>query len=214
MREPEDIQLALDPDRVFVSQLTKEMCAPAGVEIVLAALGLAPNSQAFQKQLEGRIGEWESRQDSRDGGWGPAAIAQALEAYGAPGYEVRGYVVRETAMLDFARAIKTTGMPVVLLAWYGAHTWVMTGYRSDADPTIFPDANVDSAYIYDPWYPRVSTIWGRSDGPGVLQDEAEMRRNYLWWRRPEGTYPDRDKHFIAVVPTIPAGDAPLPLIER
>ena len=29
-----------------------------------------------------------------------------------------------------------------------------------------------------------------------------MERNYLRWKRPEGTYPDRDGLFIAVVPTV------------
>ena len=70
---------------MFAHQATKEWCAPAGVQITLAALGLADNSEAFQRTIESRIDEWESRQDSRDGGWGPAAMAQALAAYGAPG---------------------------------------------------------------------------------------------------------------------------------
>ncbi len=212
VRAPVDVRLDLDPDRVFASQATKKWCAVAGTQIVLAALGLADDSEAFQRRIAARIGEWESLEDSRNGGWGPTAIARALEAYGAPGYEVRAYRHRADAMRDFAVAIETTGMPVVLIAWFGAHTWVMTGYQADADPLLFADADVHSAYIYDPWYPRVSSIWGRSDGPGVLQDRAEMERNYKRWIRPEGKYPDRDYLFLAVVPTRPVGDAPLPLI--
>jgi hypothetical protein len=95
---------------------------------------------------------------------------------------------------------------VILVAWRGAHTWVMTGFRADADPTIFRDATVTGAYVYDPWYPRISTIWGASDGPGVFQDAAEMERNYLRWERPEGEYLERDGKYIAVVPTIPLRD--------
>jgi hypothetical protein len=79
----------------------------------------------------------------------------------------------------------------------------MTGFRADADPTLFDDAQVSGAYILDPWYPRVSSIWGKSDGPGVFQDEDEMIRNFLPWQRPEGRYPDRDGLFIIVAPTIP-----------
>ncbi len=202
LREPVDVQLPLDPKTVFAHQLTKEWCAVAGTQIVLAALGLADNGDAFQRTLDGRIDEWESRRDSRDGGWGPAAIAQALAAYGATGYEVRAYQDRDDVMRDAAAALSTTHSPVVLIAWYGAHTWVMTGYRADADPTIFPDAHVTGAYIYDPWYPWVSTLWGPSDPPGTFQDEAEMERNYKRWIRPEGKYPDRDYKFIAVVPTV------------
>ena len=33
--------------------------------------------------------------DSHNGGWGPSAMAEALAAYGVPGYEVRAYATRE-----------------------------------------------------------------------------------------------------------------------
>jgi len=106
-------------------------------------------------------------------------------------------------MRDAAVAISGLHAPVILLTWRGAHTWVMTGYRADADPAVFPDARVTGAYILDPWYPRVSSIWGPSDPPGAFQDLAEMRRNYLVWDRPEGRYEERDGLFIAVMPTRP-----------
>jgi hypothetical protein len=130
-------------------------------------------------------------------------MVEALNAYGVRGYEIRGYESRKQALRDSARAIQRTRAPVILLTWRGAHTWVMTGFRADGDPAQFPGVNVTGAYILDPWYPRVSSIWGPSDGPGVFQDDAEMVRNYLRWERPEGRYPDRDGLFIAVVPTIP-----------
>jgi hypothetical protein len=131
-----------------------------------------------------------------------------MEAYGATGYEIRAYERRGDALVDAARALRATGKPVILIAWRGAHTWVMTGYRADADPMVFDDATVTGTYIYDPWYPRISSIWGPSDKPGVFQNAAEMRRNYLVWRRPEGRYPDRDGLYLAVVPTDPAGGIP------
>jgi hypothetical protein len=181
------------------------MCAAAGVQMTLAILGLADTSPAFQHELEGRIDEWESWQDSHNGGWGPASMSLALEAYGAPGYEIRAYESRGHALRDAAAAISRTGAPAILLAWRGAHTWVMTGYRADGDPTVFSDAKVSGAYILDPWYPRVSSIWGPSDPPAAFQDGAEMVRNFLPWKRPEGKYPDRDGQFIVLVPTISAG---------
>jgi hypothetical protein len=90
------------------------------------------------------------------------------------------------------------------MAWRGAHTWIMSGFRADADPAVFADAKVTGAYILDPWYPDVSSIWGPSDPPGTFQNEAEMIRNYLKWKRPEGKYPERDGLYIAVVPTVKA----------
>ncbi|MEX1171909.1 MAG: hypothetical protein WEG56_04780 [Chloroflexota bacterium] len=209
VREPIDIDTVFDPGDFFASQDHKDWCAVAGTQMVLALHDRADTSVATQKGIASRVREWESLADSRNGDWGPSAMALALEAYGVPGYEVRAFESRQGALRDAARTIQATGAPVILLAWRGAHTWIMTGFRADADPTIFRDARVTGTYILDPWYPRISSIWGPSDPPGTFQDEAEMERNFLRWKRPEGAYPDRDGLFITVAPTIaitsPAG---------
>lgn len=203
VRAAVDVDIVKDPDDVFNSQVDKDWCSPAGVQMVLAQLGLTGISDGEQRHIAGRVREWESYDDSHNGKWGPAAMALALDAYGAPGYEIRAFEGRKAALRDAAKAIMDTGAPVILLTWKGAHAWVMTGFKADADPTVFRDAQVSGAYILDPWYPRVSSIWGASDGPGVFQDEDEMTRNFLPWKRPEGTYSDRDGLYIIVAPTIP-----------
>ena len=197
----------VDPKSVFHTEIDHEWCAPAGVQIVLAMLGLADTSDAFQVELVDRTKEWEAYKDSHNGGWGPHSMRLALAAYGADGYVVKAYQRREDALRESAAAISRTGAPVILLAWRGAHTWVMSGYRATADPTIFDDAKVTGAYILDPWYPRVSSIWGPSDPPGVFQDSSEMVRNFLPWQRPEGLYSGRDGNFIVVLPTRSVGNA-------
>ena len=200
-REPVDVMIVANHEAVFASQLTEKLCAVAGTQMVLAILGLGDTSAEFQNELAGRIGEWESWDDSHNGGWGPAAISLALTEYGALGYEIRAYESRGDALRDAAVALTETGKPVVLLPWWGAHTWVMTGYRADADPTIFPNARLSGLYILDPWYPRVSSIWGPSDPPGNFEDMDELKRNFIGWSRPEGAYPDRDGRFVLVIPT-------------
>jgi hypothetical protein len=204
-KKPVTVRVVKKPKSAFITQLTKDWCAPAGVQITLAALGLADNTEAFQHKLVNRSREWESRRDSLNGGWGPGAIQQALEAYGAE-YEIRAFKRRQEALLDAARAMSETNAPVILIAWRGAHTWVMSGYKATADPLLFEDAKITGTYIIDPWYPRVSTIWGPSDPAGTFQDAAEMRRNFLPWKRPEGRYPDRDGRWIIVAPTAPASE--------
>lgn len=202
-RVPVDVDMVEDHESFFASQVTKDWCAPAGVQMVLALHDLVGTSRRQQEEIAGRVREWEARSDSLNGNWGPAAMALALDAYGAPGYEVRAFETRRGALRDAARSIQATGAPVILLAWRGAHTWVMTGFRADADPTVFRDATIQGAYVLDPWYPRVSSIWGESDPPGTFQDRAEMERNFLPWKRPEGRYPDRDGLYITVAPTVP-----------
>ena len=201
-RLPVDVDIVRDHASVFAHERKNTWCAAAGVQMTLAVLGLGDTSSALQREIQGRVHRWESYADSHNGRWGPVAMARALDAYGAKGYEVRTYKTRQGALRDAARAIETTGAPVILLAWRGAHTWVMTGFRADADPAVFSDAKIGGTYILDPWYPDVSSIWGRSDRPGTFQDNAEMVRNYLPWKRPEGKYPGRDGRFLAVIPTV------------
>ncbi len=205
VRTPVDMTILDHPEAVFAHQVDKDWCAPAGVQMVLAAHGVGDTSEAFQREIAGRVREWESRSDSLNGKWGPAAMALALEAYGVPGYEIHAWTSRGDAIRDAAVAVQKTNAPAILLAWRGAHTWIVTGYRADADPVLFPDAVMTGAYVLDPWYPWDSSIWGQSDPPGTFQDDAEMRRNFLPWKRPEGLYPERDGKWIIVVPTIPIG---------
>jgi hypothetical protein len=204
-RVPVDVRIVANPKSVFIHELKVVWCAPAGVSIVLAILGHGDATDARETEIAGRIREWDSYADSHNGDWGPAAMALALKAYGAPGYEIRAYDSRADALRDSAKALSLTHSPVILLAWKGAHTWVMSGYRADADPTVFDDARISGTYILDPWYPSFSSIWGQSDPPGTFQNGSEMIRNFLPWQRPEGHYRDRDGKFIVVIPTIPVG---------
>ena len=202
-RVPVRFDIVADHDAVFAHEQKVTWCASAGVQMVLAILNHGNTSNAFQREIQGRVREWESAKDSHNGDWGPSAMALALDAYGAKGYEVHAYQTRQGALRGASKAIMKTNSPVILLAWKGAHTWIMTGFKADADPTIFSDAKISGTYILDPWYPDISSIWGPSDPPGTFQDNKEMIRNFLRWQRPEGRYPDRDDLYITVVPTIP-----------
>ena len=196
-----DVDIVAHHGPEFAHELKDTWCSPAGVTTALAILGLGAPTDARETEIAGRIHEWDSYADSHNGDWGPAAMALALRAYGAPGYAVVAYETRQDALRGAAKAILETNSPAILLAWRGAHTWVMTGFRADADPRQFGDATISGAYIDDPWYPWVSSIWGPSDKPGTFQNNAEMIRNFLPWKRPEGHYKDRDGKFIVLIPT-------------
>jgi hypothetical protein len=198
---PVDINLARNGIAVFSSQITKEMCAPAGLTSALATMGLVKASNTVQRQIEGRISRWTSFADSHNGGWGPVAMTKALAAYGAPGFVVRTFATRASALRAAGIALSATHEPVLLLAWWGAPTWVMTGYRATGDLATSPKADFTGAYIVDPWYPRVSSIWGHVNPPGHFYDMNGLTRNYIAWTRPEGRYPGRDGRWVAVIPT-------------
>ena len=201
VRKPVNVRIEPRPAAVFASEQRATWCAAAAVQIALNVTGRhVDTSRARQAQILGLLRDATTRRDSRNGGAGPLGMVATLERLGNVDYALRIHDTRADALHDAAAAIKRTGHPAILLAWRGAHAWVMTGFRANADPSVFRNARVTGAYIIDPWYPRVSSIWGPSDAPGVFQDAAEMQRNYLPWRRPEGRYPGRDGNFLVVVP--------------
>ena len=149
--------------------------------MVLAMHGKAPPHRGVPegaRVADRGVGEPPRQPERR---LGPGGDGQAaLEAYGVHGYEVRAYDTRGDALRRRGQGdLQATSAPVILLTWRGAHTWVMTGYRADADPLVFENARRSSgAYILDPWYPRVSSIWGavRPAGrlPGHGRDAAQL----------------------------------------
>jgi hypothetical protein len=201
VRSAVDVNIEALPKAVFKTEVKDIWCAAAAVQMTLNVIGPRIDvTTARQQQIRLIEVANTTRADSRSGGVGPLGMVATLNKLGSVRYELRVYRTRVDALRDAARAISATGHPVILMAWYGAHAWVMTGYRADADPLQFADANVQGAYILDAWYPRVSTIWGRSDPPGTYQDAAEMKRNYLPWKRPEAHYIGLDGKFLALVP--------------
>jgi hypothetical protein len=203
VRKAVNVRIEPKPAVAFVSEAKNTWCAAAAVQIALNVNGPASRvdtSRARQAQIRKLEVDLTTPKDSRNGGAGPLGMVATLEKLGKVDYELHIYATRAEALRASAKAIKQTGHAAILLAWRGAHAWVMTGYRADADPTVFANAKVAGAYIIDPWYPRVSRIWGPSDKPGVYQDSAEMKRNYLPWKRPDGRYPGRDGKFLAIIP--------------
>lgn len=203
VRAAVDLKLVANPAAYFSSEATKVMCADAAIQIVVNVLDrpAKPNlSRAFQDQIARMAVGLTAKADSRNAGWGPAGMADAITQLSGLPYELRIYGTRDQAVRATAIAVQATKQPVIWLAWRGAHAWVVDGFRATADPVQFRDAKISGVYVLDPWYPRVSNIWGPSDPPGTFQNAAEMTRNFLPWKRPEGAYPGRDGHFLVVVP--------------
>lgn len=142
-----------------------------------------------------------TKTDSLNGGYGPAGWAITMTQLGGGHYKLLVDNSLNQAMDDAATALRATNRPVGLLAWKGAHSWVMTGFQSTYDPRYYAGYfTVTGAYIVDPFYPRLSKIWGQTLAPDTFRDMADMAHNYLPWKRPEGHYPGRDGKWLLVVP--------------
>jgi hypothetical protein len=202
------VQLRVDlgGQDVFVSQATVTWCASAAIQNVVNVVGRNPDtSRAFQASIEQSAARYTTRADSRNGGWGPRGMADALTTLTQTRYVLKIAATRDEAVKMAVTAIAVTRRPAVLLAWRGAHAWVVSGYRVTADPLSGEAFRVSAIRVLDPWYPRTSNIWGKSKAPGSWHDAPDLERNYLPWRRPEAKYPGRDGNFLLIIPVAGAG---------
>jgi hypothetical protein len=196
------VQMDLYRPGTFVSQTNREFCTAGAVQNMLNIIGpTADLTVARQNQIADVLVSLTTKQDSFDGGFGPAGWALTMTKLGGGNYQLVIDATFDQAMRDAATAISRTSRPVGLLTWWGAHSWVMTGFKADADPAVFPTTfKLSGAYIMDPFYPRVSNIWGQTVGPDIFRDMKVMAKNYIGWKRPEGHYPDRDGKWLLVIP--------------
>jgi hypothetical protein len=78
----------------------------------------------------------------------------------------------------------------------------MSGFQATADPALTDAFQVTGVWTEDPWYPRLSSIWGRSNRPHTLVTPKKLAEDFLIWRRPNGSYPEYDKTFVVILPVL------------
>ena len=142
----------------------------------------------------------ESLSEAREGTTEPLGWARGLEKLGGGKYAVVVAPTRGKAIERAVRAIRATGRPAGLLVWRGAHSWVLHGYESTADPAGPGAMTVTHLYVSDPWYPRISSIWGPSRGPNARITPKQLEEDFLQWRRPTGRYPGMDGQYVLILP--------------
>jgi hypothetical protein len=184
----------------FVSQATKIYCVPASMQTMMNIIEEgADRDPEVQNELY-VLSRDLSTDRLRGDGAEPEGWARALDELGYGPYDVDEAPSLRAAIIRAARALRLTGKPVGLLMWRGAHAWVMSGFKATADPAYTNDFEVTHVHIEDPWYPRVSSIWGASRPPDALVPVSRLDEDYLRWRRPTVRYPEKDGLFVLVVP--------------
>jgi hypothetical protein len=182
----------------FVSQATKDQCVSAAMQIMLNITGAMDDRSA---RTQARIADLAaSLSKAPYGGTEPLGWARGLEQLGGGTYEVLVAPTRGKAIERAVRAIRATGRPAGLLVWRGAHSWVLHGYESTADPADPGGMTVTHLYVSDPWYPRISSIWGASRGPNARITPKQLEEDFLPWRRPTGRYPAMDGQYVVIAP--------------
>ena len=184
----------------FVSQARADWCVPASILAMMNMIDPDGDRRTPTQRKLDRLARRLSTARLRGAGSEPEGWAGSLNRLGLGPYEVRAERTRGAAIAAAARALRLTGRPVGLLIWRGAHAWVMSGFRATADPAYTDDFRVTHIYVLDPWYPRVSSIWGPAQPPDAIVPVRRLAQDYLAWRRPAVRYPEKDGRFVLVVP--------------
>ena len=186
----------------FVSELTPIWCLSAAMQtsanIMDIAAGKKPDRTRARQQSLFKLSR--SLFPAPDKAAEPEGWAAGLTRLGYGKYKVSVQPSIKAAIKIAAKALRTTNRPVGLMVWRGAHSWVMSGFTSTADPALTSSYTVTAVYIEDVWYPRHSSIWGDSRKPDVLVPVGKLPEDFLPWKRPQRKYPDKDGHFVIVVP--------------
>jgi hypothetical protein len=161
----------------FVAQFTFEWCVGASLQMALnIATDQTHRSRPDQQAL------WEMARDrsaSPFGGANPNGWVAVLNELGLGPYELVSLPTFDEALVVAAKAMRETRRPVGLVMWRGRHAWVMSGFRSTADPRHTAAFAVTGIRVLDPLYPHGSGRWGKSPKPNTVVSPATLARQYV-----------------------------------
>ncbi len=195
----------------FVSQYTAYWCIGASMQMMLNVIGETDDASRASQERYMRVARSRGpslRQVDHGqtaelggalGGAGPSGWARGLVELGAGRYEERALDGYETAVQAAAYALRKANRPVGLNVWRGTHAWVMTGFTATADPMTDSGYRVTGVYVQDPWFPRVSSIWGPGQKPNSWISVKALKSDFLP-RRGGRWHAELAGKFVLVLP--------------
>ncbi len=208
----------------FVSQYTKDWCIGASMQMMLNVIGVTDDERRASqvrymrvaRSMGGSLRQIDHGQTAENAGGlrgaGSRGWARGLVKLGAGGYEERALDGFGASVRAAARALRTSNRPVGLIVWRGTHAWVMTGFTATADPLAGTAYRVTGVYIQDPWYPRVSSIWGSGQKPNTWLSVKALKADFLP-RRGGRWHAELAGKYVLVLPVDPVRrDPPDPRI--
>ena len=200
--KPGPFRIDLYRSGAFVSELTPIWCLSAAMQTSANIMDLAAGRKADRTKARQQMLFKLSRSiaPAPDRAAEPEGWAAGLTRLGYGKYTVSVQSSIRAAVQVAAKALRTTGRPVGLMVWRGAHSWVMSGFTATADPALTSHYTVTAVYIEDVWFPRISNIWGASRPPDVLVPVSKLPPDFLPWKRPQARYPAKDGKYVIVIP--------------
>jgi hypothetical protein len=199
-------QLRLYRPGDFVAQTNLYQCVGASMQMMINMMADENDrTAATQRRLwqlartfsPPRPPDLPPRRGASVRGW-----AAGLNVLDVGPYRVVGFPTIQEAMNTAGRAMRATGKPVGLLVWGGRHAWVMSGFRSTADPRTGRSYRVTHAQVLDPLYPRGTAVWGASPLPGAFLSVSALGQDFVQRRR--GSSPALARKWVIVMPVTPA----------
>jgi hypothetical protein len=196
----------------FVPQYTPYWCIGASMQTMLNIIGVTDadgraTQEAYMRlarQMGPSLRVVDHGQTDAGGlrGAGSAGWASGLSSLGAGIYRQQVLETFQGAVETGAYALRKTNRPVGLIVWRGAHAWVMSGFTASADPLTNPSYRITGVYIQDPWYGRVSSIWGAGRRPNTWLS-IDALKTALLPRRGGRWHAEQAGKFVLVAPIDP-----------
>lgn len=187
--------------RTHTVQKTDWTCVGASIQMMVNLVkGTSDKSKAGQT-MYWRYAQDNSRYPITDNGADVAGWAAALRHWNVGNYTVGVSSSMQSALGSAAKRMRLTGKPVGMIVWgrHGGHAWVMTGFRSSADPQMTDSYSVTSIQAMGPLYPY-GTIGGKSYDPGPRQwvGYTELRKKFTEYVASNS--PDWNGRWLTVLP--------------
>lgn len=170
--------------RTHSVQKTDWYCVPTSIQMMFNLIhGRSDRSMAGQTRYW-RYAQAHSSYPLKDNGADPGGWVAAMKNWGQRSYSVGVSNSMQAALRLAAKRMRLTGKPVGLIVWgnngVGGHAWVMTGFRSTADPKVTDDYTVTSVQAMGSLWPH-GTINGQSYDPGPKQwvRYGELKRKFV-----------------------------------
>jgi hypothetical protein len=182
--------LDLYRDGDFVTQTNLAQCVAASMQMMLNMIGPTDDRtvETQERLFDLARASWSESVMAAYGagdqdGASPTGWVTGLNSLGAGPYRVTSTGTIEEAVRIAAVGIRSTGRPVGLFVWHGAHAWVMSGFDATGDPATDPEAVITAVVILDPLYPRRTRSHGLAPAPGTRLSVATLREDYVGWQR-------------------------------
>jgi hypothetical protein len=162
-------------------QKTDWYCVPASIQMMLNLIKGTHSKGEAAQTMYWRYAQDHSTYRITDNGADAGGWAAALKHWGGGNYYVGINTTMQASLRTAAKRMRATGKPVGMIVWgrHGGHAWVMTGFKSTADPKFSASYTVTTVQAMGPLWPY-GTIGGKSFDPGPREwvSYAELRNKF------------------------------------